>query len=264
MLTFVAMHTFAQTPNRVRATKPAPSTQQGGAKNVQIKVRDDASKLRPRPVAPTMKRRDLAQIAINGNAPGKVTPSEKRQLGTVISHLKENDTGSAELAWKKLSTTMFKREGAPIRAKVVHYVLHESYVETNEDLKYHAEKVKFYNDQKEAAFKQRKLLEGHRDTLKKSRNTRTSIKVQPLRLAPEFKPGLAPVLSSKPADVDVDSVVDELAGIVVLCDHAEENSKQAVKDLEKAVQKQSRVYLTMSNVSKMLHDTAKAIIQNVR
>jgi hypothetical protein len=253
---------LGQTPKKARATKPP--TQLDGSKAVQIKNRDDVPIRRPRPVTSTLNRSDFASIAIDGDAPGTITPAEKRKLGAVITHLKKNDTASAELAWKKLSGTMFKREGAPIRAKVVHYVLHESYMETHKDLKYHAEKVRFYNDQKEAAFTQRKLLEGHRDALKRSRKAGAVATIKPLRLAPAFKPGVAPLLSSKPADVDVDSVVDELAGIVVLCDHAEENSKQAVKGLENAVQKQQRVYLTMSNVSKMLHDTAKAMIQNVR
>ena len=244
---------FAQTPNRAKPNKPAT-------------VKRDAApiKLRPRPVESILHGSDLVQIAINGNDAGDLTPGEKRQLAGVISHLKKNDTVSAESTWKKLAGSMFIREGAPIRAKVVNYVLHESYIETNKDLKYRAEKVRFYNAQKEAAFKHRKLLQGHRDTLKKSNNRGETVRVEKLRLAKKFTPGAAPVLSGAPADQNVDSVVDELSGIVVLCDHAEENSTNAQLELQGAMKKQNRTYLTMSNVMKMLRDTAKNAIQNVR
>ena len=49
---------------------------------------------------------------------------------------------------------------------------------------------------------------------------------------------------------------------MALCNTADSNVQQAVADLHKALDGQ--ILQTMSNASKMLHDTAKAIINNVK
>jgi hypothetical protein len=54
-----------------------------------------------------------------------------------------------------------------------------------------------------------------------------------------------------------------LAGIVVLCNKADENAAMANLDLQNALQKQQQTLQTMSNVSKIMHDTAMAVIRKI-
>lgn len=85
-----------------------------------------------------------------------------------------------------------------------------------------------------------------------------------LRLTPSFRPGAAPVRTGAPEDQDVDSVIDELAGIVVLCDHAEQDAQFANIELGNALRNQQEIYAAMSKASKMLRGGAMPSIRNVR
>lgn len=227
--------------------------------------------------------------------------------------------------------------------ELVQFVLRESYMETNEDLEFYAEKVRYYNDLKEAI----------RDNISESRSAlSTTNNPDILNSYSKSSELIGELVDSGVAtesdwedvidqitimqDYDTtDSVVDELAGIVVLCSTAidkeiyslqaeisllqelsdmhvddadstrstgdstedmdgvwwgERLSKvdQKIKtlqtglkvleeklassgddaqlaniDLQNALQKQQQTLQSMSNVSKMLHDTGMAIIRKI-
>ena len=58
--------------------------------------------------------------------------------------------------------------------------------------------------------------------------------------------------------------MDELASIVVLCSKAADNEHAAQLGLQDAMNKQPGVEGEMAAAAQMLHDTAKAIINNLK
>ena len=103
--------------------------------------------------------------------------------------------------------------------ELVQLVLRESYIETTEDLRDHAEKIKFYNDMKRQM----------RDEISRIRESMEKY---------------------------ISSLEEALDGI-------EDDAQLANVDLQNVLQKQQQTLQQMSNISKMLHDTAMAVIRKI-
>ncbi len=142
------------------------------------------------------------------------------------------------------------------------WVVNRTYVARSPELKLLADRMKYREEQRQAAHASKVQLEKTQARLEGGVGTQ-GLMIRSVRLSDSYRPGVPAVTTTDPKPATVDSVVDELASIVVLCNKADANAQRANVDLQNALQQQQRTLQTMSNVSKMLHDTAMAIIRKI-
>ena len=164
---------------------------------------------------------------------------------------------------------------------LVQSVLRESYLQSMEDLKDYANKVKHFNQQKKAIREYLKALRCVRSQLLAEARERGLDITRPsgddakqlsrllqrhahaFEVGPvEFEIGLS---SRAPADkVDsLDAISDEIERWEEKLNSIGDDAQLANVDLQNALQKQQQVLQMMSNISKMLHDTAMSIIRKM-
>ncbi|MBI5510357.1 MAG: hypothetical protein HY903_16500 [Deltaproteobacteria bacterium] len=161
---------------------------------------------------------------------------------------------------------------------LVEFVLRESYMETNKDLAFYAQKVRFYNELKKQI----------RDELTKAREFLATMAGSAAETAVDWSTyqnsngttgALAfsdtPVLDENgtpvPAAPTADgSLAANKEGVETYIKNLEEklnsvgdDAQLANVDLQNMLQKQQQTLQMMSNISKMLHDTALAIIRKI-
>jgi len=161
---------------------------------------------------------------------------------------------------------------------LVQAVLREAYMEQNKALQFYAEKVKYFNEQKKQV----------RDELARMREYRRGFTEQ-LDAHTDSMEKRLPTLGddAQLAHVDPQNVLqkqvrDELARIrkyrrgftAQLDEHIDSMEKRLATledaaqldtlDLQDALNKQQQAMQMMSNIMKMMHDTAKAIIRNLK
>lgn len=249
MVTTAALHTDAQ--QRPIAASP-----------VQVKTAPISASQQTLPKAPLVNRESLAQIASAAKPPKGASRGNRKHITIIVSLVIAKKYDDALATWKDAVAAYTKgTRNADINALVQH-VLRKTYLETNKDLQFYADKVRQATEKKKSAFAYRDELQKAQKQLKQGK-TKT-VRVSPPQLAKQGDPDRPVITGRVPKDVDVESVVPELAGIVVLCNHAEKESNDANLALQDAMNKQSQTYQTLSNVMKAFHDTAKAMIQNVR
>ena len=146
---------------------------------------------------------------------------------------------------------------------LVQWLLRESYMETTQDLYFFAEKVKFFNAVKK---KIRDELTNAREYLAQYAGVEEDAPIQPyekLKISVEF--------TSNPDVVyEPDGFAETKGQLTAYIENLEErlssvgdDAQLANVDLQNILQKQQQTIQLMSNISKMLHDTALAIIRKI-
>src|SRR5262245_38629173 len=166
-------------------------------------------------------------------------------LDRVVTELRAGRVESANSAFKQYVSGAASG-GAVDPNALVQYVLRESYLQTAEDLRYLAEKVKYFNESKKLV---REYLQQLRDYSPQTK---------------DFHCLNWPKLDSRPCALTKDQVEKEIAAWEERLNSLGDDAQRSALDLQAAMQKQQQLMQTLSNVSKTLHDTAKAIIQNLR
>ena len=165
--------------------------------------------------------------------------------------------------------------------ELVQWVLRESYLEANEDLKAFADKIRHTNEMKRAI---RKLLRELRNFRRTVITSAREIKLDLCGGDEEVRATLAELIEKHAYPLDVDDIsyelcipdripptdVQNLDALDDVIAHWEEelntigdDAQLANIDLQNMLQKQQQAVQTMSNVSKMLHDTAMAVIRKI-
>lgn len=158
--------------------------------------------------------------------------NQKRTMQSVIRLLKSKNTPAAQREWNSLIES-FKDGSTPIDINdLIQYVLRQSYMESNRDLQFYAAKVRHMNEQKQAM----------RDYL------------QSLR---EMQDGMSSRAVLEDIKNTIDAAEEKLNSIG-------DDAQLANIDLQNAIQKQQQTIQMLSNMSKALHDTAMAIIRNMK
>lgn len=221
------------------------------------------------------------QCAGAADKPGG-TPQQRQ------SHVAPRRTRERKIVAKKASSKRRQQRvsgsatnGALEPGALVQWVLRESYLESTEDLRHYAEKVKYFNQQKKAVREYLKALRCVRSqVLGEARKRRLDITrpsaddaKQLSRLLQQhvhaFEVGPVEIETGLPARVPADHV-DSLDAISDEIEHWEEtlhsigdDAQLANVDLQNILQKQQQVLQMMSNISKMLHDNAMSIIRKI-
>jgi hypothetical protein len=173
-------------------------------------------------------------------------------------------------------------DGVPVDPNaLVQYVLRESYLQTTEDLRYYAEKVKYYNQLKKAV---REYLGALRDfhvaVCRSARDRdidlRRADEDDRSKLAEIFEEHARPYDArdvacalSIPDRVPAEGVSDfeqleaEIKRWEEELNSIGDDAQLANIDLQNMLQKQQQTLQMMSNISKMSHDTAMSVIRKL-
>lgn len=190
---------------------------------------------------------------------------EVRESSAIIGY-KIANREDWEDSWKNLVTMVFTEEyfteyptsfPQDINA-IIQLVLRESYLDTTEDLKYYAEKVKYYNSVKKRIRDQANAM---RDDLKEMLSASDSLhkklkKVEKSakRLRRDWKHHLAVVSDFESYIQDYEEKLSTIG----------DDAQLANLDLQNSVQKMTQTLQMMSTISKQMHDTAMNIIRNIK
>ena len=191
----------------------------------------------PRPFTVNKETMDhLARTPLN--VPNSLSGQEHQALREIAGQIKANDAKSATIGWSTLVNTL-GRKNIPVDInELIAFVLRESYLQTSRDLKNHADKVKSRHDQ---------IAEARREI--------ANLRDQLARL-PSGKPDLNAVKRA--------ALTKSLRQWEEKLSKLNDDAELANIDMQKVLQKQQQTLQMISNISKQLHDTAMAIIRNIK
>ncbi len=175
----------------------------------------------------------IESVYVKQDVVSRLTGSQKRELSVIITSVKRKQLDSAQQRFQAFVEGLNARKTAMDINELIMYVMHESYLETNKDLQFYAAKVKYFNELK-------KVVREHLTELRK-------VAVSIDDCGNEAKNSL---------DDYIKKVEENLRG------HGDD-AQLANIDLQNQLQKQQQMVQMMSNVSKLLHDTAMAVIRKI-
>jgi hypothetical protein len=139
---------------------------------------------------------------------------------------------------------------------LVQSVLHQAYQQNQADLQLYADKVRFYNEQKEAIRGELTRMRGFKSSVDRGdRRTDFRPNMSVWRVSSDYRPPKV-IRSTDPLDALISKWEEELNAVG-------DDAQLANNDLQNVMQKQQQAMQTMSCMSKMLHDTAMAVIRKI-
>jgi hypothetical protein len=190
---------------------------------------------------------DLALQAASAELPKSITPAQRRHLDEVVRLLRADKAQEALKPWEDAIRAIRPRP-QDVNA-LVQWVLRASYLETTEDLRFYADKVKYFNTIK-------KSVREYTEQLRKGEAAR-AVEILP------FKPRGEAVKLSAPKLVSRDDTQAEIKRWEEKLNGIGDDAQLANVDLQNILQKQQQTLQMMSNISKMLYDTAQAVIRKL-
>jgi len=162
----------------------------------------------------------------------QLTADQHRALEGVTKSLRRGRVERAGEQWETFVGGLAIQD-APIDINaLIQWVLRESYLQTTDDLRFFAEKVRYFNSQKKAVREALQNAGSFREVLDERGEATEEI------------------------DIRIENLERKLAEVG-------EDSQLANLDLQNVLQKQQQTLQTISNVSKMLYDTATSTIRKV-
>jgi hypothetical protein len=222
----------------------------------------------------------VGEIAGATSLPAWMTAGQKAATSGVVAKLRAKNNDAAQQAFEQLINGLAANAQVPAAVQagckqakqaagackrgyleaalpgIVQWVLREAYLEPNADLAHRADKVRHFNQQKKAIHDQVSELRAAHGKFVKGK-----AQVKTLKLLPRFKGKPSIQLATEMvSEAQLDSLItkweEQLASVG-------DDAQLANVDLQSALQKQQQTMQTMSSVSKMLHDTAMAIIRKI-
>jgi hypothetical protein len=198
----------------------------------------------------------LAKAAAAFDLPAYAKGHE-RQVKEVASFLRVGKTADARLQWTGLIEKLASAGVAIDPNALVQHVLRESYLQTTEDLRSYAEKVKYFNTCK-------KLIREYLAKLRASDKSMRSFSVRTPKLRDSFVPGASPVTAIIARTLpDAAALENEIKKWEEKLNTIGDDAQLANVDLQNILQKQQQTLQMMSNISKMLYDTAQSVIRKM-
>ena len=188
------------------------------------------------------------------------------ELSGIMQNPTQGATDSLNSRWGEFIAEIKLGKGALVDVNsLVQMVLREAYTENTQDLHFYAQKVRYFNEVKKAM----------REELTRARDALTASAGQ----EDDYVVNYASTNISAEAFGNVSEITGELGGGEVFKTKADlENYIQGMEeklnsigddaqlanvDLQNMLQKQQQTLQMMSNISKMLHDTAMSIIRKI-
>ena len=181
---------------------------------------------------------------------------QQDQLKTIARTLAESPSyRSVQKQWEGLFTQL---QGSALDINAaVQFVLREAYLETQKDLAYYADKVRAFNEIKKAIRAEIDRLRDHLSAFEAEGDQWKDF--QPDKAAWSKVPQYQPPAAIKSADA-AESYLQEWEEMLQTVG---DDAQLANIELQNILQKQQQTLQMMSGISKMLHDTAMAIIKKI-
>jgi hypothetical protein len=188
------------------------------------------------------------------------------------------NTDGLQSRWSEFIAQVGSEKGALVDINsLVQAVLREAYMENTKDLHFYAQKVRYFNEVKKAM---RDELTRAREALTDSVTSASEAVTEgDIEDAGEFVVNYGSTDVNAEAFGDVDEITGELGaggnietkadletyiqGLEEKLNSVGDDAQLANVDLQNMLQKQQQTLQMMSNISKMLHDTAMAIIRKI-
>ena len=172
----------------------------------------------------------LALQAAGADSPSSLALSQALRLNQVIEALRSGHDERAEAEWAAFIDAQANRGAIDVNA-LVQFVLREAYLSATEDLRFYAERVRYFNQAK-------KLI---RDHLMRGRAVGATLTTANLKSR---------------MDLHIQQLEEKLNSVG-------DDAQLANVDLQNVLQKQQQTLQMMSNISKMLFDTAQSVIRKI-
>lgn len=239
-------------------SRPAPSQQ-----NVVVRPVGPVT-----PVAEPMNAQAIRAVAIQSNPPAGATPAEQAELRQVAELAKKGDFGGMNEKWLRSVNGAAKRDKRYQEWIELeswnNYVLHQAYIAPDPELNRAADKIRFYDAQQDAARARRNELTQAKASVVQP--TTQTLTVRRLNLSENYDPNWFGNQLGGPAPTEQiprGSVDEEIRKVDTQLSRLGDDAQLANVDLQNKLQKQQQILQTMSNVSKMLHDTAMSVIRKI-
>ena len=238
---------------------------------------------------------DLNQTEQIDAAFNNLTPELRAQLKSVGAQyvgmvnsgdniLNSNSGDALQSRWSDFISNTNLKGGAVDVNSLVQWVLRESYQETTKDLYFYAEKVKYFNSCKKAIrdelSKAREFMAEHGVGLEEDQTLGKTYDNDGNATGGSAQSWQGKGISGDFTGSDTDPTMDPAlykgaalttkGGLDTYIQNLEEklssvgdDAQLANVDLQNILQKQQQTIQMMSNISKMLHDTAQAIIRKI-
>ena len=196
--------------------------------------------------------------------PVALTKSERAQLRAIASSEKKGQHAVALSKWKALVRARAEKDDAQATNDIdalVMLVLRQAYLDTDKSLSQYAAKAAWFNEQKAEL---REHMMELRDHLREHTSADDTFALREIVITKTFAPGTKPVTwgpSRTRTVAQWRSVLDELERAY---QRLGQDAELMQLDLHRALSKHQEAVVLMSNLSKSLHDTAKALIDNMR
>ena len=210
---------------------------------------------RPEPVE-TMATESLGRIVTARQAPQLSSVEQRSSLDQTLTDLGEGNMEGAREAWTACVSDLAEVSGETDVESFILYILNKSFLQMSPDLLVHAEKVRFYNEQK-------RVLQEHLTALRKHESAYTQseigdAKIESLVLAP-YVPGGSVLRSREQEQVSHDELGPRIEGWERVLYTIEENVESSNSKLRIAMKKERAMIQAMSAASKMLHEIASQV-----
>ncbi|MDP7038603.1 MAG: hypothetical protein QGI45_05555 [Myxococcota bacterium] len=205
----------------------------------------------------------LTSISEHGMAMLSQVQSE---LSGIIQNPQNPVSDSLTSRWSEFIADVASNKGGMVDINsLVQMVLREAYTENTTDLHFYAQKVRYFNEVKKAM---REELTRARDALTQTAGQEddyvvnyasTNVETEAFGNVSEISGeiGAGKILATK-ADLD-----NYIQGLEEKLNSVGDDAQLANVDLQNMLQKQQQTLQMMSNIAKMLHDTAMAVIRKI-
>jgi len=210
-----------------------------------------------------------------------VSAGQRSDLREVARTITRNGSlkAGARSRWSRVVTDVHRANPNVDIGALVQWVLRDAYLENTQVMRDHAQKVKFYNEQKKQIRARLKRLnersaklaaaDPEADTAPapppgtkppRAADPGSTVRLNPAIIQQTAKP-IQPVARPERADVGV--VDPEIRRLEAKLQTIGEDAQLANVDLQKWVQKEQQTVQMLSNISKQLHDSAMAVIRKI-
>ena len=200
----------------------------------------------------------LGRIVSARRAPQLTSVEQQTSLEQLIGHLQKGELQDAEEAWVVCAANLPEASALPEVEHFVLYILNQSFLQPSPGLLVHAEKVRFFNEQKDVVQEYIRWLRQHPSVDIESEIADTTI--ENLVLAP-YVPGGTVVRSREPELVLRKDLAQRIEEWERTLDTIRQDADLADSELRAAMLKERPVVQAITASSKMLHEVSERIGQ---
>ena len=189
----------------------------------------------------------------------RISGKDQRVLHAIVHDIKQKRLSSAKKRWHSLAQGLARSGKRHDANALIQWVIYQSSLETSRNLQYYASKVRYY---KELKNKLREEIADMRDSY--ADYAGRSIRVNKIVRMPTYRPGATPSFDRATTMMTKEQLaayIQNLGGM--LSTIGNELAISQLK-LQRLNQQMSQAFAKLSTMMKSMHDTLKAIINNMR